>query len=325
MSKIYKIITLFFKQSPSEDIRKKFFLWLKAPYATSEKEKVINNIWNDLYIEADHTTENSYKQVEERLGFATRKKMGLLYIRLARIAAIFLIPLLSVLSAWWFVQNQQAPELVLVEHFVPNGEMREIMLPDSSIVTINSGSTLFYPAGLKGKNREIYLNGEAKFNVAQDKKKPFIVKTNDMNIEALGTVFNISSYSDNLYTTATLAKGKIKVDIRSTNESFILEPNEQIRFDKKTGSSLRLKARMDYVMAWEKGQMVFQRASLYEIVKEIERRYDVTIYLNSKAWDNEVITVKFLYDETLEETLSVLKHIIMGFNYEIKGEKIYVY
>ena len=325
MSKIYKIIELFFKQSSSEDIRKKFFIWFKTPYASLEKEEAINRIWNDLDIEADHATENSYKQVEERLGFDNRKKKHLLYIRFARIAAILIIPLLSVLSAWWFVQNRQAPELMLVEYFVPNGETREIILPDSSIVTINSGSTLFYPAGLKGKNREIYLSGEAKFNVATDKKKPFIVKTNDMNIEALGTVFNISSYSDNLYTTATLAEGKIKVDIKSTNESFILDPNEQIRFDKKAGNSLRLDARLDYILAWEKGQMVFQRASLYEIVKEIERRYDVTIYLNSKAWDNEIITVKFLYDETLEETLSVLKHIIMGFNYEIKGDKIYVY
>ncbi|MDR0430255.1 MAG: FecR domain-containing protein [Tannerellaceae bacterium] len=324
MSKIDKIIQLYFAQSPAEDIRKRFFLWLKAPYASSEKERVINHIWNNLSVEAGHTTENSYKQVEKQLGFVTRKKVRLLYIRLARIAAIFLIPLLSVFFAWWFIQNQE-PELVLVEHFVPSGETREIILPDNSIATINSGSTLFYPAGFKGKNREIYLNGEAKFNVAPDKKKPFIVKTNDMNIEALGTVFNISSYSDNLYTTATLAKGKIKVDIKSTNESFILEPYEQIRFDKKAGSSLRQKARLDYVLAWEKRQMVFQRASLYEIVKEIERRYDVTVYLNSKAWDHEIITVKFLHDETLEETLSVLKHIIIGFNYEIKEDKIYVF
>ncbi|MDR2920013.1 MAG: FecR domain-containing protein [Tannerella sp.] len=351
MSKIYKIIELFFKQTHPEDVQKKFFFWLKAPYASRAKEEAINQVWNDLHIEADQSTKKSYEQVEERLEFVARKKSRSissvifsqrhnqskhrfcppayrkhsLYIRFARIAAIFIIPLLSVLSAWWFVQNQQAPELTLVEYFVPNGETREIVLPDNSKVIINSGSTLFYPAELKGKNREIYLSGEAKFMVAQDKKKPFIVKTNDMNVEALGTVFNISSYSDNSHTTATLAKGKIKVDIKSTNESFILDPHEQVLFDKKTGQSLQQQVRLDYVLAWEKGQMVFQRASLYEIVKEIERRYDVTIYLNSKAWDNEIITVKFLYDETLDDILTVLKHIIKGFNYEIKGDKIYIH
>lgn len=325
MSNIYKIIELFFKQSVPEEVQKKFFFWLKTPHASHEKEETMSHIWGELHIEADQSTKNSYKQVEEKLGFATRKKVQTLFIRFARIAAIFIIPFLSVFSAWWFVQNQPAPELTLVEYFVPNGEMREIILPDSSKVTINSGSTLFYPTGLKGKNREIYLSGEAKFTVAPDKKRPFIVKTNDLQVEALGTVFNLFSYPDNLYTIATLAEGKIKVNIHSTNESYILEPNEQIRFDKKTGNSLRLEVRMDYVLAWEKGQMVFQKASLYEIVKEIERRYDVTIYLNSKAWDNEKITVKFLHDETLDEILSVLKHIIMGFNYEIKGDKIYVY
>jgi hypothetical protein len=70
--------------------------------------------------------------------------------------------------------------------------------------------------------------------------------------------------------------------------------------------------------------MVFQRASLYEIIKEIERRYDVTVYLNSKTWDHEKITVKFLHDETLDDILRILKHIITGFNYEIKGNKIYI-
>lgn len=325
MSNIYKIIELFFKQSVSEEVQKKFFFWLKTPHASPEKEEAMNHIWDKLHIEADRSTENSYKQVEEKLGFAVRKNVRNLYTRFAKIAAILIIPFLSVFTAWWYVHNQQMPELTLVEYFVPNGEIREITLPDNSKVMVNSGSTLFYPAGFKGKNREIYLSGEAKFTVAPDKKRPFIVKTNDMNVEALGTIFNISSYSDNLYTTATLAQGKIKVDIKSTNESYILEPNEQIRFDKKTGNCLQLEARMDYVLAWEKGQMVFQRASLYEIIKEIERRYDVTIYLNSKTWDNEKITVKFLHDETLDEILSVLKHIIMGFNYEIKGDKIYVY
>lgn len=325
MSNIYKIIELFFKQSLPEEVQKKFFFWLKAPHATQEKEEAINRVWNELHIEADQSTENSYEQVEEKLGFATRKKARTLYIRFARIAAILIIPFLSVFSAWWYVHNQAEPELTLVEYFVPNGEIREIILPDSSKVTVNSGSTLFYPAGFKGKNREIYLSGEAKFTVTPDEKRPFIVKTNDMHVEALGTVFNVFSYPDNLYTVATLAEGKVKVDIKSTNESYILAPNEQIRFDKKAGNSLRQGARMDYILAWEKGQMVFQRASLYEIVKELERRYDVTIYLNSKAWENEKITVKFLHDETLDEILLVLKHIIAGFNYEIKGDKIYVY
>lgn len=325
MSNIRRIIELFFEQSQSEDTRKEFIRWLKSPHAVQEKEEVISRIWDELHIEADDSTENSYKQVEKRLDFAKRKEIRTLFIRFARIAAVIFIPLFSVLSAWWFVHNQPAPELTLIECFVPNGEIRDITLPDNSKVRINSGSTLFYPSEFRGKKREIYLSGEAKFMVAQDTKRPFVVKTNDMNVEALGTVFNIFSYPDNLYTTATLAEGKIKVDIKSTDESFILEPHEQIQFDKKSAHSLQQQARLDYVLAWEKGQMVFQKATLYDIVKEIERRFDVTIYLNSKAWEHERITVKFLNDESLDEILMVFKHIVTGFNYEIKGDKIYIY
>ena len=125
--------------------------------------------------------------------------------------------------------------------------------------------------------------------------------------------------------TASLAEGKIKVDIRSSHETFILDPDEQVVFDKNTGVSERKRARMDYVLAWEKGQMIFQSASLYSVIKEIERHYGVQVYLNARDLNDEKLTVKFLHNETLEEVLYTLKQIVAGFKYKIEGDKVYIY
>lgn len=324
MSKIYQIIESFFKKDHPEYLRKNFTRWFFSS-PSEEKENALLLLWDELQIKSDSSTEQSFTEVERRLGFHDRKRIRFSYRKWGQVAALFLVPLFSAWMSWLYVQNHSAEELTLVECFVPDGETRTIMLPDHSEVTVNSGSTLFYPVEFNGNIRDIYLSGEAKFSVAPDKKKPFIVKTSDMSVEALGTVFNISSYPDGEKTTASLSEGKIRVEIKSSHESFVLDPREQIVYDRKTGQSERKSARMDYVLAWEKGQMVFQSASLYSVISEIERRYKVTVYLNSRDLSDEKLTVKFLHNETLEEVLYTLQQIVAGFKYKIDGDKVYIY
>jgi ferric-dicitrate binding protein FerR (iron transport regulator) len=325
MSKIEQIIEQFFKSEQPENMQKAFSRWLIHPEAVGEKDKYMYAQWEQYQATEDPSTEKSYQQVARRLGFYRQPVIRSLSIRFARIAALFVIPLLSVVTAYWYVNMQQPEELSLVECFTPNGEIREIELPDHSKVTINSGSTFIYPKDFKGKNRSMYLSGEAKFVVTKDPHKPFIVKTKDMDVTALGTTFNVSSYADEPQTVATLVQGSIQVDMPTSGNSFVLTPEEQLVYDKQTQAVTRKPARIDYVLAWERGQMVFQSASLQTIVKAIERRYQVTVYLNSTGLSDEKLTVKFLHDEPLEEMLHTLKQIIKGFHYKTEKDKIYIY
>lgn len=325
MSKIKSIIEQFFNHDQSEDVQKRFFQWLKVPYSQTEKECEIEHLWDEISVDADKSTIKSYKEVSRKLGFNKRDKVRSLYLKIGRIAALFIIPLLSVGLSLWYVHDNTRPQAVsLVECYAGNSEIREVILPDKSKVLLNSGSLLFYPVDFNGETRNVYLSGEAKFIVAQDKDKPFIVRTNDMDVEALGTIFNISSYPDSQNTVASLIEGKIRVDIRSNDDDYILSPNEQIVFERETANSLRKYARMDYVLAWERGQLVFQGVSLYSVMKELERRYDVTIYMNSKEFQDQKLTVKFLHDETLDEILHTLQEIITGFEYKKENNKIYI-
>lgn len=325
MSKVHQIIESFFKKDHPENIRKNFTRWFFSPFSSKEKEDTLHLLWDDIQIQPDVSTEQSFREVERRLGFPEQRSIRFSLRKYGQVAAFFLVPLLSVWMSWQYVHNRPADELVLIECFVPDGETRTVVLPDRSEVIVNSGSSLFYPVEFKGKVRDIYLSGEAKFTVFPDKKKPFIVKTNDISVEALGTVFNVSSYPDSEKITSSLVEGKIKVEIKSSRENFILSPQEQIAYDPKTGQTERKKVRMDYILAWEKGQMVFQSASLYSVIKEIERHYKVTIYLNSRDLSDERLTVKFLHNETIEEVLHTLKQIVAGFKYKIDGDKIYIY
>ena len=325
MFEVKKIVELYFGQQQPEDIQRNFFIWLKRPILFKEKEEALSMIWNELSVIQDSETGKSFHNVEKRLGMLEQQLRRKFFLRLTRIAAIFIIPVISLLSAWLYVQNQTPAEINIAEYFVANGEIGFIELPDKSQIIVNSGSTLFYQKDFNGKTREIYLNGEAKFIIVKDSKRPFKVITNDMSVEALGTVFNVSSYSDNQTTAASLIEGIIKVNIKSTEESFILNPYEQIVYDKISGQQEKVHANIDYVLAWEKGQMVFQSTSLQTIIKELERRHNVSVYLNTANFKDEKLTVKFLYDESLEEILRTLQQIIIGFRYKIVGDKIFIY
>ncbi len=326
MSKARQIIDLFFKNEHPEETRKKFFSWFIRSVSSHERDGAMQEIWNGLHIEADTSTRESFRQVQDKIHFERTVKVIPIYMKIIRVAAVFLVPVMSVLFVYLYIRNYQPAVPEMVEYFVPNGQIKEFILPDSSRVVANSGSILLHPVNFAGSKRNIYLNGEAKFVVRHDEKKPFIVKTSDMDVEALGTVFNVSSYADNEQTIATLVNGKVRVDFKTADHMpEVLSPNEQMIFDRISGQAIRKMARIDYVLAWEQGHLVFQSASLHHIIKTLERRYDVTIYLNSGSFTDEKITVKFMYDETLNEVLHTLQHIIKGFKYKIEEKRVYIY
>ena len=328
MSKARQIIDLFFKYEYSKDARNQFFTWFIHPSSLSDRDDALQDVWDELRVKADASTQESWRQVQKKIHYNHQPmaKVRSIYVRFARIAAIFLLPLMSVFFAYLYLRQDQPSAPEMVEYFVPNGQIKEFILPDSSRVIANSGSVLLYPENFAGNKRSIYLNGEAKFTVKHDEKKPFIVKTSDMEVEVLGTIFYVSSYADNEQTLTTLVSGKVKVDFRANaNASAILTPGEQVIFDRATGHIYHHTVGVDSVLDWEHGHLVFQSASLYQVMKIIERRYDVTTYINSGKYLNDKLTVKFMYDETLDDVLHALQYIITGFKYKIDEKKVYVY
>lgn len=336
-SLIREIIRNYFRNDQPKRVKAAFATWIKEnsnKKKWEEKEVVLAEIWNELDIQADESTELSFNKLlaairsEESQGAGSgRKKSTLFSRRLSRVAAIFILPLLSVGITYWIVKGpvEIDSRLDLVECIVPYGEIRTITLPDSSVVKVNSGSILIYP-GKFTTVRDVFLNGEAYFSVTGDETRPFIVKTSDMDVEVKGTVFNVSAYTDSENLAATLERGSVNVTFRNRSDApVLLAPGERISIDRKSGQIEKEVVRVKDVIAWTEGNMVIQGMSINEVARCIERRYNIKVYLNSNKYEHERITVKLKSDETVSDLMKVLKIIVPRFSYKIEEDKLFIY
>ncbi|WP_428328344.1 FecR family protein [Mucilaginibacter sp.] len=174
----------------------------------------------------------------------------------------------------------------------PKGKNYNINLPDGSMITLNASSKLRFPVKFINHKRPIYLDeGEALFNVAKDKTSPFTVYTNKFATTALGTAFNIRSYSKEHKISISLIHGKIRVDdlhpAKLTEASKILLPHQQIVLNKQSGTIVKADFKDETpITAWTNKVLIFQDASMDEVINAIENHYNVTITNrnNHKNW-----------------------------------------
>ncbi|MDR0680487.1 MAG: FecR domain-containing protein [Dysgonamonadaceae bacterium] len=237
MSRIRQIIAEYFNNTYPDHVQRDFASWLNEKKDWEEKDQILREAWDGLSVEADPSTEESFRKLQSRILSGRNKiKRFSSFRKLSRIAAILLLPLLSMTATWLYLQkNAPSEDVMLVECMVPNGETRSLILPDSSEVHLNSGSILVYPQHF-GKTRNVYLSGEAYFSVVHNDKQPFIVTASDLEIEVLGTVFNVSSYIDSENSSATLEQGKISVRLKnSVTPPVILTPNERLTYNRISG------------------------------------------------------------------------------------------
>ncbi|MCK9641182.1 MAG: DUF4974 domain-containing protein [Prolixibacteraceae bacterium] len=158
---------------------------------------------------------------------------------------------------------------------VPRGGEYTLLLSDGTRVSVNSMSKLVYPVSFTGNTRELTLEGEACFEVAKDKSKPFIVSIKGLKVEVLGTTFNIKAYPDDNQSFTTLVEGKVKLNsgIQSSNVSF-LEPDQQAVYDPSTTGIVIQKVDAKQVVQWTTGRYSFTNQTLDEIMKTLSRWYD---------------------------------------------------
>lgn len=327
--RVREIVEKYFNNNYSERIRSEFFLWFKDSNNEEHKESAIKQIWDNLDICADESTEQSLNNlisVIEESTFTQKKQKRSLTHKFSRIAAILLLPLLATGITYYIMKSvmDRQDSVRMVECIVPDGKVYTITLPDSSIVKVNAGSILVYPEKFT-KHRDVFLNGEAYFTVSKDEKKPFVVKTTDMDIEVLGTIFNISSYADSDNSSATLERGKVNVSFKNVDEtSMILLPNEQVTYNRISRLIEKSTVKVSNTIAWIDGNLIIQSMSINEVIKVIERKYAMKVYLNSNDFNNERITMKITHKENIVEFMEVLRQLVPKMKYKIDNDKLYI-
>ncbi len=206
---------------------------------------------------------------------------------------------------------------------VPKAGFYHLILSDGTKVWLNSDTRLTYPVAFVGKKRVVNLSGEAYFEVAHNKEKPFIVETSKMDIKVLGTVFNVNTHADNGKISAVLVEGKVEVG-KNEMEKVVLSPGQIAELNIKnsdTGFTVKDIDVSQYI-AWKDGVFCFRGTPMSEILKRVGRYYDVEI-VYTKQIGEDYFTGDISRDKPLESLLNVLE-LSTSVKFEIKGKRVYI-
>ncbi|MFD0751824.1 FecR family protein [Mucilaginibacter calamicampi] len=243
------------------------------------------------------------------------------------------------LTLGWYILGNPGNGIAIASNWknktTSPGEKERLVLADGTIVMLNAGTTLRYPLSFGSKNREVYLNGEAFFEVHKDREHPFIIHTKKMNVRVLGTVFNIKSYDDAPQSETSLIQGSIEVTINDRKaDRIILKPKEklvienapasQLLTNKPTGRNLKAViegtqyslTNLTYLpnidsaaveTLWLKDKLVFKNEDFESIAADMERWYGIQIVFEHEQLKHLRFTATFEKNTTVSSALRSLR------------------
>ncbi|MDR3268513.1 MAG: DUF4974 domain-containing protein [Tannerella sp.] len=207
------------------------------------------------------------------------------------------------------------------------GTPNTLVLSDGTKVMLNAAGALRFPTSFSDSTREVFLDGEAYFEVANDPEKLFIVRLNRQNVIVHGTNFNIEAYRDESYNIVTLLSGSISLETMNGNgektERLVLEPGRKAYFDSASGAVSVEEADASLSNAWTKGEYKFKDEPLALIVKRLENYYDVNIHVSDERLKRIKYTGTFSLDQNIQQVLRIINHE-KQFLFQQTGNDIYI-
>lgn len=269
--------------------------------------KKIDSLTSDLSLLRQFDIQKGKRRVNRKY---RANKIVSISVWVQRIAAVLFIPVL--LGGIWYYQKQDrlrkdlAVLMVTQEIITQPGTKTHLFLPDSTEVWLNASSSLRFPSAFVGNERRIGLEGEAIFKVYKNKKKPFVVSTSAMDVEAVGTEFNVSAYRGDLKFSTTLAEGKVKITDRlKSDKVMFLDPGAQLNYDTKSKTYRAENVRVQDVIAWRDGVLIFNETPFYEVVARLGRWFNADIQIDDQSIANYRFTGTFT-SESLGQVMELL-------------------
>jgi len=235
-----------------------------------------------------------------------------------RIAGILILPLVILIGIQTYKGTYLKKE-AWVEIKAPAWTRAQFSLPDGTIGWLNSNSSVKYNGNFNA-DRQVTLKGEAFFDVYKDKKRPFIVNTNEVIVRVLGTRFNIASYENEKNVEVVLEEGKLILNNREMNKSYTMNPNDLVIYDKTLRDFSTEVVQPHKYLSWTEGKLVFRNDPLDVIARKLERWYNIDVEINGSLTDGLRLRATFI-DEGLEEVLSLLKRSL-PIDYKIENRDL---
>jgi ferric-dicitrate binding protein FerR (iron transport regulator) len=263
------------------------------------------------------------KRVTSRLSQSNSSRWRVI---IQRAAAILLLPLLAY-SSYLTIKNlaiQKLPEVQVMMQTVTSrqGLITQFSLADGTKVWLNSGSELKFPMRFTGDMREVNLIGEAFFEVAKNEKQPFRVNARELNIDVLGTSFDVISHDDDNQTEIILIEGEVSLSAEEgqVNKKFgAISPGQRAVFNIESKEVCVHEVFVDKYISWRDGNLIFRDDSMKDVAKRLSRWFNVEIVVEDPELESYIYTATFR-NENLEQVLKLLK-LSAPIDYRIIGSK----
>ena len=263
----------------------------------AEFNRILNHVLHAVNVE-------SKQPLQTRKPFVVKRFL----IGFSRVAAVLLIPLL--ISLFLLLRHDQQGPALFADNVVKvsRGVVSHLHLPDGTQVWLNSGSRLTYGNTFNKENRNVTLEGEAYFEVTKNPKKPFVVHGKEVAVKVLGTKFDVKSYSEDAAVVVTLLEGSVHLsDVKNQSSTpLLLKPNERATFMKENNKLSVNKVNAKNACEWIRGNLIFDDEELGQIVRCLEREYNITIKVQDREINQLRFYGKFRNTQPIEEILNIM-------------------
>ena len=283
----WQLIISRLKDEQDERGEKLFEEWLQGE-GNAHLYQELEGLWREIREEASSYTPDTafyWQQLESRMSQENKAP--------------------KVVSIWKFRMAVAAASILLIISLTFLSGKSRIVLPDSSVVWLNSGSTLEYVADFM-ENREVALNGEALFDVTKDNRHPFVVLASEVKVKVHGTCFNVNSYPKEENIRVTLFRGSVSLE--AGGKEAYLYPGEIAALNKRDKTLNITSADMFYESFWASESVRFEAKSLRYITRYLEKWYNVKIEVDPTIPDSQAYTFT-IKDESLEVILRIMSRI----------------
>lgn len=309
------------------------------------------DIWQSSLVAGKKDSYNknaAWANIKSKIVYKKNPDLFIVFQKIAAVAILFFC--ISFVSFKLLTKkDQNFNSASTQEYYVPYGSRSQVKLPDGSLIWLNAGSSLKFNGQFGQKNRNIFLEGEAFFDVTKNEKIPFVVKTKAVTVEVLGTSFNVKAYPEEKTIETIVTRGEVKVfknsDFRNHQNSKVLKKNQKVTYYKAISnvssdklpqkSSIHNKtneegsfeticeeAMPEKYISWKDSRWYIEREELYSLAIKLQRRFNVSIIIKDELLQHYIFS-GLLEDETLEQVLEAIK-LTAPINYTINEDKVFL-
>lgn len=319
-----EIILKYLKKEMTMEDQRKLAKWLESDKLNKKVLNKLERYWRGHQEDTEKAKIEIWDQLMERIDKDQQgsRHAGLQLIKtMLRVAAILIVAFF--LSLWMFEhsnKNKATEQIRYLEKISLYGQQINIQLPDGSKVKLNAGSKLIAPEKFVGSTREVELVGEAYFEIERDAERPFIVRSEGLDVEVLGTSFNIRAYPEEEDIQVAVNTGKVSVNGKGQDKAMILIPEERVIYNKSLGTARKDSFNPKAVFSWKDKILYFEKANFDEISATLEKWYGVQFKVEKEIDNKKDFSGEF-QNKSLELVLEGLSYIY-DFEFEIKDDSV---